>query len=236
MVEQGILKKLKRDGIVFLDGYFKTSVDNLVKANVEEKDSTSNNYITNNEIVQNDELFHVLNDTSLIKVASEYYGTQAYFRYRPTVNLTNPERNEIKSRQKASNVVNDNFADDWHVDSIYNLQYHILLEDVSPNGTRMLFAKGPKIGFFERFCGYASDEYIKENYSIIDCVGEKGTVILFDGSLYWHKLLPVKGSKRITSSVLFTRGQQTAAKDEYLNKLRLDKLSKAALIPVKYIE
>lgn len=233
--EQNILDELKREGIVFLNGYFNSLADNFITDNIENINSADNNYIMNNEVTQSDELFQILNDATLINVASEYYGTQAYYRYRPVVNLTNPQRDEIESRQKVEIDIDDNFADDWHIDSVYNLQYHILLDDVANDGTRMLFAKGPKVKFFERFCGYASDEYVKNNFSITDCVGKKGTVILFDGSLHWHKLCPVKGRKRLTTSVLFTRGQQPAAQDEYVNRLRLDKLSKATLVSAKYI-
>ena len=151
--EQDTLETLKSDGIVFLDGYFKDQVDNLIKDNVEEDKSSQNNHYFYNDIEQSNEFFHILNDPSLIKIASEYYGTKSFYRYRPNVNFTNPARDDLDSRAKMVHQEQDDFADDWHVDSIYNLQYHILLRDVIPGETRRLFANDGSVGFFDRFCG-----------------------------------------------------------------------------------
>ncbi len=235
--EKQALSILEKEGIVFLDGYFEEIVDQLVEDNILENEESSFSYIENNEIKQNEPLFQILNDKSLISIASKYYGVKSYYRYRPTANLTFPKRDDISSRQRFLNPDLDDgdFADEWHVDSIYNLQYHILLKDISKDETRMLFAKGDKVGFFDRFCGYASEEYVRDNYEIIELYGKKGTVILFDGSIHWHRLYPVKGVKRYTSSVLFTRGQQPCNPKMYKKRLNVDKLNSINREDSKYI-
>ena len=234
--EQVSLKKLRSDGIVFLDGYFKDQVDSLVNDNIAVNDCTKNRYYFYNDIVQSKDFYHILNDESLTKIASEYYGVKSFYRYRPNVNLTNPARDDLDSRTKMTQLGKDeDFSDEWHVDSVYNLQYHILLRDVSPGGSRMLFAKGRAVRFFDRFCGYASEEYVRKNFSVIDCYGSKGTVILFDGSTHWHRLYPVKDKKRFTSSVLFTRGQQINPPDMYSDPLKLTSLGEHAKTSCKFI-
>ena len=235
--ERQALSTLEKEGIVFLDGYFEEIVDQLVEDNILENEESSYSYIENNEIKQNEPLFQILNDKSLINIASKYYGVKSYYRYRPTANLTFPKRDDISSRQRFLNPDLDDgdFADEWHVDSIYNLQYHILLKDISKDETRMLFAKGDKVGFFDRYCGYASEEYVRDNYEIIELYGKKGTVILFDGSIHWHRLYPVKGVKRYTSSVLFTRGQQPCNPKMYKKRLNVDKLNSINREDSKYI-
>ena len=235
--EQEVLKKLQEDGIVFLDGYFEHIADQMIEENIFEDKESDHSYIQNSEIKQNKPLFDILNDRSLIKIASKYYGVKSYFRYRPTANLTYPKRDDITSRQRFDNQSLEfgDFADEWHVDSVYNLQYHILLKDTDKNQTRMFFAKGEKVSFFDRFCGFASDEYVNKEFDIIELCGKKGTVILFDGSKHWHRLYPVKGKKRYTSSVLFTRGQQPCDPDMYVNKLSLDNLDEKNKEDFKYI-
>jgi hypothetical protein len=234
--EQVSLKKLRSDGIVFLDGYFKDQVDRLVSDNIKDNDCTKNRYYFYNDIVQSEDLYQILNDESLIKIASEYYGVKSFYRYRPNVNLTNPARDDLDSRKKMTQLEKDeDFADEWHVDSVYNLQYHILLRDVSPGESRMLFAKGREVGFFDRFCGYASEEYVRKNFAVVDCWGSKGTVILFDGSTHWHRLFPVRDKKRFTSSVLFTRGQQINLSNMYSEPLITKNLSDRATTSCKFI-
>lgn len=237
--ERKILDELKKNGIVFLDKYYEKIADQLIHENLNEGmlSHTRTGYIRNNNLKQSTSFFKILNDKSLIKIASNYYGVKSFFRYRPNVNLTYPDREDVTSTEKFMNSKNEygNFADDWHVDSIYNLQFHILLKDTSSSDTRMLFAKGKKVSFFERFCLYASEEYVKNNFEIVELVGKKGTVIIFDGSVHWHRLFPVKDKKRYTSSVLFTRGQQVCDPKIYNEKLLIDKLNHEMLEPSKFI-
>lgn len=235
--EEKILKTLQKNGIVFLDEYFKEFADQMVEDNIFEDKDGNHSYIQNSEVKQNDSLFNILNDRSLIKIASKYYGVKSFFRYRPTANLTFPKRDDITSRERFLNqdLEFGDFADEWHVDSIYNLQYHILLKDTDKDQTRMFFAKGKKVGFFDRFCGYASEEYVKNNFDIIELCGKKGTVILFDGSIHWHRLYPIKGNKRYTSSVLFTRGQQPCDPQMYKKRLPSEKLYSDNVENFKYI-
>jgi hypothetical protein len=213
--EVKILNTLKSDGIVILDGYFKDIADKIVQDNIDKDEKSKNGYGWKNDVVHNKEFYEILNDKSLNKIASEYYGVQSFFRYRPSVNVTLPNEDAKDSREIFLTSKKGTFADEWHIDSIYNLQYHILLDTVSSNQSRMLFAKGRKVGFFDRFCGFASEEFVTENFDIKECCGSKGTVILFDGSIHWHRLHPVKGGKRMTSSVLFSRGQQVCASNFY---------------------
>ena len=47
------------------------------------------------------------------------------------------------------------------------------LKDTDKNQTRMFFAKGEKVSFFDRFCGFASDEYVNKEFDIIELYGKK---------------------------------------------------------------
>ena len=234
--EKEILHTLRKDGIVFLDGYFQDLVDKFSQNNILENDS-DDSYILNNNIQLNEECFKILNDKSLLRIASQYYGVKSFYRYRPTASLTYPKRSDINSTQRFHDpsLEYGDFSDEWHVDSVYNLQYHILLKDTSKEQTRMLFAKNSKVGFFDRFAGFASEEYVRENFTITDLCGSKGTVILFDGSKNWHRLYPVKGVKRQTSSVLFTRGQQPCDPDMYLERVPFKEIDQDLKEAYKYI-
>ena len=224
--EQTSLKTLQNDGIVFLESYFKDQVTSLASDNLKGQKEPRNKQYFVNEISQSEDFFHIINDRSIINVASAYYGVKAYYRHRPNINFVNPARDDLISTQRIGQAQAEYFeGDEWHVDSVYNLQYHILLTDVMPGTSRMLFAKGEPIGLAERFCKYASEEYVRKNYSKVDCCGPKGTVYLFDGSIHWHRFCPVKISARASCSVLFSRGQQVADSGGYSQPLDKAKIA-----------
>jgi hypothetical protein len=238
--ENKIFKQLKNEGIVKLDEYFVDIVDQLLKEN-ERKLIPKNSYYLDLELELSDAFYKILNEKSLKKIASYYYDSKAYFRYRPHLYNTFPKRNDITSRERfESNLqIKDLydgepiFADEWHLDSVYNLQYHILLNDNSTQDTRMLFAKSKPCRLIEG--PLASEEYVLNNYQIFELVSKKGTVFLFDGSIHWHRLLPVANSLRQTISVLFSKGQNIYSSDNYENKLEIDKLDEASASYVKYL-
>jgi hypothetical protein len=234
--EHATLETLQKDGIVFLEGYFNDQASGIAGENLKGPKEPRNKQYFINDLEQSDDFFDVLNDQSLINIASAYYGVEAYYRHRPNINFVNPARDDINSRQRVSKDQLDCFeGDEWHVDSIYNLQYHILLSDVLPGESRMLFAKGVDVGMADRFCKYASDEYVLKNFSIVDCCGPKGTVYIFDGSTHWHRFYPVKSSTRASCSVLFSRGQQVAQPGDYAKPLNTKKITPGMETHCKFI-
>lgn len=234
--EEATFNALQDEGIVFLEGYFKDQVSSLARDNIDEiKDPRNKQYFIY-ELAQNEAFFEILNNKSLINIASAYYGVQSYYRYRPSINFVNPAREDIRSGQRGNQEDEESFeGDEWHVDSIYNLQYHILLNDVLPGQSRMLFAKGDPVGIFDRFSKFASEEYVQKHFSILDCYGPKGTVYLFDGSKHWHRFYPVKASTRASCSVLFSRGQQVAKPGDYETSLNQAKINKGMEAHCKFV-
>jgi hypothetical protein len=84
-----------------------------------------------------DEIYSLLNKSKFIDIASSYYRTEAFYRFRPSIDITIPDRDDITSRDRSNLSIDDlydsePYSDTWHLDSVYNLQYHVLLNDIDP--------------------------------------------------------------------------------------------------------
>lgn len=142
-------------------------------------------------------------DPLVLATVARYYRAQPYLRDVPTVNVTYPSVTSAEARH-----LETDYASNWHYDTPNLVSVHLLLHDIGPEDTRMLYARGSHKRFHTHLGDsdrWHSDEYVRAQYPVMDCVGEAGTAYIFDNNGL-HRLEAVKGSFRSTFEAYFTPG------------------------------
>jgi hypothetical protein len=139
----------------------------------------------------------------LVATLARYYRAQPYMRDTPAVNVTYPSVTSSEARHLESD-----YASNWHFDTPNLLSVHLLISDVEPTGTRMLYAlrshKRNRAQLADSDRWY-SEEYVRAHYEVMDCAGPAGTAFIFDNNGL-HRLEAVKGRFRSTFEMYFTPG------------------------------
>lgn len=174
---QGYFEAMKRDGIVFIPGFFKVEAENLcdrynVNRNVFPPSDKYNRF---NLDLNDPDIFNVVTDPMLLTILSDYYGYQPYLRHLPAINCTHPSSEKDREFKGFNNF--------WHYDTVNLTTAHILLNDITLTDNCMLYAKGShrthRVQLSENDY-YYSEEYMRDHFEIVSCVGEKGTLVIFD--------------------------------------------------------
>jgi len=176
---QKYVEILKRDGIVFIPGFFKKSSKALnenYKLNRQEFPPRDEYYRFTPD--SNDlDIFNIAVDPMMLTILAKYYGCQPYHRHQPGINCTH-----LGTRKQPEEV---GFNDFWHYDTANQMTAHILLNDISESDNCMFYAKGSHRTHREYISKndyYYSEEYMNDNFEIVPCIGESGTLVLFDSN------------------------------------------------------
>jgi hypothetical protein len=174
---QKYVEILKRDGIVFIPGFFKKSSKALnenYKLNHQEfppRDEYYRFYADSNDL----DIFNIVVDPMMLTIVAKYYGCQPYYRDQPGINCTH-----LGTRKQPEEV---GFNDFWHYDTVNQMTAHILLNDISESDSCMFYAKGSHRTHREYISKndyYYSEEYMNDHFEIVPCIGESGTLVIFD--------------------------------------------------------
>jgi len=208
-----IVGALRQNGMVKLEGHFADLAQRLADRHeirsdrFEPSDAYWRKWVSP---TGSEELTEFSLDPTLLTAVSRYYGAQPFHRDTPAVNVTYP----TVSGDEA--IESGKMAADWHYDTPNLISIHLLLCDVEPTGSRMLYAR--KSHRHRRAALGASDrryseEYVRGRYEIADCAGPIGTVYVFDNNGL-HRLDPVPGSFRSTCEIYFTPGNRLITLEE----------------------
>jgi hypothetical protein len=174
---QGYIKALKRDGIVFIPGFFKSNTGNLCdRYHVNPEAFPPSDRYKRFTIDLNDpDIFKIATDPMLLAILAGYYSCQPYLRHLPGINCTHPD-----SEKARESVGFNNF---WHYDTANLMTAHILLNDVAVSDSCMFYAKGSHRTHrmaISKNDYYYSEAYMRDHFEIVPCVGEAGTLLIFD--------------------------------------------------------
>jgi hypothetical protein len=143
----------------------------------------------------------------LVALLGKYLQRFPYARNYPSVSVANPNFSTLPTRHVENS--DEHFAVRWHYDTVNLVQFHVLLNNVDCDGSHMQILGGTHRHHHLKLTPddyWLSDEYVKSrNHPVIDCVGKKGTVYLFDSNGY-HRFLAVKGKPRAFLKCEFTPG------------------------------
>ncbi len=176
---QEYFKILKRDGIVFIPGYFKKrseALNEYYKLNCQNFPSRDE-YYRFTVGFNNPDVFNIAVDPMMLTVLAKYYGYQPYYRQFPGINCTH-----LGAKKDPEAI---GFNDFWHYDTVNQMTAHILLNDISESDSCMFYAKGSHRThrqYISKDDYYYSEEYMNNNFEIIPCVGKSGTLVIFDSN------------------------------------------------------
>lgn len=203
---KGITEQLHSDGIVVLPGRYRELSERIaLKYGIDQHNYTPLPHYLRTWInpSEDEAIFDIFISKLILSILSHYYNCQPYIRHLPTINIAYPSL----SLSEASKV-NSEFASHWHFDTPNLLSAHLLLNEVSFSGTRMLCARKTHRTHRTSLSGsdsFYSDEYVRSHYEIVDCVGEPGTLIIFDNNAL-HRIELVKNSFRAQLEFYYTPG------------------------------
>jgi hypothetical protein len=208
-------RQLHEDGVVILDGYFAKEVDLLRQRYRIEKQFCDRNmtYLDKRFDPRKEDLVgRIAFDPLIMGIIANELGCQPMMRTQPFVMASYPEvsyedffvqRHELLKKD----IRKGNMR--WHYDTPSQITCHVILEDCSLNTTHMLVAKGTNqlhhMYTDENYDYYYSEEYVRDHYQIIPCIGKRGTAVIFDNNAL-HRMNPIKNAYRCLLATLYTPG------------------------------
>ena len=204
MVETAV-SALKTDGIVSFPGYCADIASQLREryARPDAEYESANRYEriffgpTGHSL-----LTDIVLDETLLAIAARYMNCQPYLRHGASLAVLRPADATVLKHGVANGL--DEWP--WHIDTPNLLSFHIILNDLTEEDTRMRYAKGShKIN--RPASGIRSEEMITGRYEIFECCGPAGTIYIFDNNGF-HRPDAVADSIRMTFEFYFTPGNQ----------------------------
>lgn len=206
-----LLAEFRSNGAVQLPGDRSGLVGRLAAryGALEENWQPSNHYTrTLLDPTADEDALALVTDPILLGLLAGYYDAQPYVRDAPTVNITFPN---ITSKEARGGETD--WASDWHWDTPNLLSVHVMLNEIRPDGTRMLYAKKSHkrphthIGDTDR---WYSEETVRSKYEIFDCAGPVGSIFVFDNNGL-HRLEAVPNRFRASFEFYWTPGNSLNA-------------------------
>jgi len=204
-----VLEQLKRDGAVVIPSAFREIADHITaKYDIDLAHSKPfDGYQRDMYLKETDQkILQFMVDEFVLQVFGLYYGRQPYLRAPVGLSICYPPFDQKSTRETDMAIEKLNMG--WHYDTPNMLQIAVLLNDVTEADSHMQVAKGDHRihrANVSRYDYYYSDEYVRDHYEIVQCIGPKGTIYLFD-SYALHRLMVYKDRPRAMVKVMYVPG------------------------------
>ena len=222
-VVEKCVRGLEQEGIAILPGFFDEEAMLLWDAYVEDKSKWPAGdfyYRTFFGPLGNPLFARIALDETVLSVAASYFRCQPYLRCGPSVTILHPQHDTDSTTQDPPYGLE---TWPWHVDTPNLISMHLILNDTTPEDTRMLFANKSHC-VMRSASGIRSEENITSRYNVTDCVGPRGTLYMFDnGGL--HRPNAVANSIRATFEFYFTPGNNIQNMERMRTFIELDAAS-----------
>ena len=133
----------------------------------------------------------------LIGLMGKIYNQQPFYRNQPIIQTYAFDEEHSQD-----------IAGKWHIDGGLNqITFMLLINNIDENDTHMQFAlKSTKNEYKELNRNKVSHEKIINEFDIMKCIGNAGTLYIFQGGLGYHRAVYKKKSIRSIYHVNFTPG------------------------------
>lgn len=161
------LREFKENGVIKFAEFDRDFIDSVI--------SEFNIDYSVNQSIDIDFKSHLLNtiikDTMLVEFISDYYGSQAYLRENPTIQVLN--KSDPALQKKPSKI--------FHADGYRQISFMLLLNDLSEEDIYMEYCisthKKQQKTYDRRLLNQAA---IEKSFSIFKLIEKKGAMFLFD--------------------------------------------------------
>jgi len=131
-----------------------------------------------------------------------YYQRQPYYREQPWI-----VHNALSADMPLDEFSRLEVSAKYHIDFYRQITMMLIVSDLTKNDTHLQYAIGSHNGVRHPWNRYAySDADVESKYSIFDCVGPKGTLIIMDAGSGFHRGFHVRGTVRKTLQTVVTTG------------------------------
>lgn len=119
----------------------------------------------------------------LIKLLYNYYQRQPYLRNYPWIVMHENDESNIKWKD------NPVFQGKFHLDQgMHQISYILLINDLTHHDTRLQFAEKSHLDdHYNLDRNSFEDSEIEKKYNIVDCIGPKGRLYIFDAGNGYHR-------------------------------------------------
>lgn len=140
----------------------------------------------------------VLWDRELCGLIYNYYQRQPYYRDQAVAVMNAPVA-DVNQRIEHSSK--------FHSDLFHQITFQFLVDDLAASDTRLQYAVGShREKKFSRDRFAYDDAEVTKRYTIKDCVGPKGTMVIMDAGAGLHRGTYVPGTRRKMIHTLVTTG------------------------------
>lgn len=196
-------REIKKNGFVLLPGYFKGVIGNIAEryfATPATNMSTKEVTIRFISLLDPSFIQFALNE-KILALVGHYFGYQPLIQDFPIISIVDTLRTDASSS-------NEQKVMEWHGDNVNTVKAFIFLTNINTTQTRMLLARGShlkhRVSLTLSDSQYA-DDYVRRHYDVVDCVGPKGTLLIFDTNAL-HRQCRVLRSFRSMIAVKYSTG------------------------------
>ena len=151
-------------------------------------------------------LENILFDSEICGLLYNYYQRQPYYRNRPVIGWNRPKTNI---------TVNEQVSAKYHIDYYKQISLMLLINDLDVQTTHMQYALGSVKSsrkIWDR--SLINEKEIENQYEILDCVGPKGTLYIFDAGNGYHRGKYFPGTERKFFHINVTTGHSMGHEGE----------------------
>lgn len=207
--------QLQENGIVIIDEYFKDHVQRITEKLRQHPQPTNSTRSSDYDALivnpfSHESILQIISDPILLGIAANYLKVHPYMRSSSSFTLTNPilPQNAIEDLHRNNVLSGNNDGEQrkingnclWHYDTPNNLTVSVLLRPLDKTQSHLKYAlkshryhhlQWVPIGDYEY-----SEEHVTKRFEILDCVGDVGTLIIFDTNGL-HRLEAIPGMTRM---------------------------------------
>ncbi len=196
-------RSFKSNGFVILPGYFQEQIQGLAERYcAEPQKNPRSKELTVRYLSLLDEAFaKIILQETMLSTIGQIFGCQPFIQDLPVITV-------VDTLHPPAGPKEEEIVTEWHSDNVNTIKLLVFLNDVEESGVRMLIAKAshaPCRTPLDLNDSLYSDEYVRSKYQVVDCVGPKGTVVIFDSNAL-HKQLRAPKSFRAMLAVKYSAG------------------------------
>ncbi len=196
-------KKLRAQGFIVLPRFFNSDVEMLEERYCRHRAGEFDGGVLSSIRVSilDDAFATITLNTKILALVGGAFRAQPFVQDMPVITVT-----DCSLHPRGDH--NHELVTSWHYDDVNTIKALVYLTDVDLETPRLQVAvRSHRIprATVEPSDSCYTDAYVRSNYRIADCIGPKGTVVIFDASIL-HRQVRVPGARRVLYASKYSPG------------------------------